>query len=160
MLEALGSHHPVRLTRSQLATLARMKPTSGTFSTYLSNLRNAGYLDERDGQLALAPAGRAALGAGPAFQPLTADQVRDQWRSALRGGARRMLDILLAAHPAAVARTDLARAAGLEPTSGTFSTYLSALRRNGLIQETPQGVVAAAILFQDPTPGGASLLQN
>lgn len=150
MLEAMVSHHPARLTRAQLATLARMKPTSGTFSTYLSNLRQANYLDEQDGFLQATAEGRAALGAGPAYAPLTAAQVRDQWRQAMRAGARRMLDVLVDAHPAAVSRVDLAHAAGLEPTSGTFSTYLSNLRRNGLVQETAQGVMAASILFQDP----------
>lgn len=41
-----------------------MKPTSGTFSTYLSNLRVAGYLDEQDGLLQLTDDGRTALDAG------------------------------------------------------------------------------------------------
>lgn len=89
-------------------------------------------------RLQLTPEGRAALGAAPAFSPLTADQVRDQWRQAMRAGARRMLDTLIEAYPAAMARADLAGAAGLEPTSGTFSTYLSNLRRNGLVHETAE----------------------
>jgi len=150
MLEAMVSHHPARLTRAQLATLARMKSTSGTFSTYLSNLRQAGYLDERDGYLEATADGRAVLGAGPAFAPLTATQVRDQWRQAMRAGARRILDTLVDAYPASVTRVELAHAAGLEPTSGTFSTYLSNLRRNGLVHETTEGLTAAAIQFQDP----------
>lgn len=62
----------------------------------------------------------------------------------MRAGARRMLDTLIEVYPHAMSRTDLAGAAGLEPTSasGTFSTYLSNLPRNELVHETSEGPTA------------------
>lgn len=94
MLTALASHHPARITRTQLATLARMKPSSGTYSTYLSDLRRHHYVEECDGALTITAAGRAAANAGVPDAPMTAEQVREQWRGVLRAGARRMLDTL------------------------------------------------------------------
>ncbi|MGI6797674.1 hypothetical protein [Gordonia sihwensis] len=38
---------------------------------------------------------------------------------------------------------ELAQRAGLEVTAGTFSTYLSDLRRNGPIEVGPTGEIAA-----------------
>lgn len=149
MLEVMGAHHPSRLTRAQLATLARMKSTSGTFSTYLSNLRRSGLLAEQDRLLEITDAGLATLGVDR-IAPISAAQVRDQWRHAMRAGARRMLDVLIDRYPAGISRDDLALAVDLEATSGTFSTYLSNLRSNGLTTESAGQITADPILFQEP----------
>lgn len=141
---------PASPARSWLATLSRMKSTSGTFSTYLSNLRRTGYLDEQDRFLEITRTGLAAAGVDPAV-PITAAQVREQWRTAMRAGARRMLDVLIDSYPDGITRTDLAGAVDMEPTSGTFSTYLSNLRSNGLITDTGGLIAADPILFQEPT---------
>lgn len=41
----------------------------------------------------------------------------------------------------------------MTPTSGTFSTYLLTLRRNGLLAEDGAGVRANDVLFRTPTSG-------
>lgn len=150
MLEVLGAHHPDRLTRAQLATLARMKSTSGTFSTYLSNLRRGKLLDEHDRLLEITDSGLETLGAN---RPdlITATQVQDQWRQAMRAGARRMLDVLIDRYPSGISRADLAQAVDMEVSSGTFSTYLSNLRSNGLTTEAGGQITADPILFKEPT---------
>lgn len=43
-----------------------------------------------------------------------------------------MLDVLIAFYPEALTRDELAQRVGYEVAGGTFNTYLSALRRNGL----------------------------
>jgi uncharacterized protein len=155
MLQALAAYHPVRLTRAQLATVARMKATGGTFSTYLSRLRTSGLLDELDGQLQLTEAGRARAGV-ESHPARTAAELRDEWRRALHGGAARMFDALVEAYPEGLTRSALADAVGMEVSGGTFSTYLSRLRSNGLITTTPTEAIANATLFLEPAATGGA----
>lgn len=54
---------------------------------------------------------------------------------ALKAGARRMLEVLARFHPGTMTRSQVATAAGIKKTGGTFSTYWSTLRRLGLIVE-------------------------
>lgn len=58
-----------------------------------------------------------------------------------------MLDARIAARPEPMTRAELTAAAGLEPSGGTFGTYLSALRRNGLADVEDDAVRAAEVLF-------------
>jgi Helicase HerA, central domain len=146
MLAVLARQHPVKVTRAQLATLAKLKVTGGTFGTYFSVLRRAGLITEDGGFVVLTEAGFAAAGATPAT-PITPDELRETWRGALKAGARNMLDVLLERWPDPVDRQALADAVGLEVTGGTFGTYLSTLRRNGLAVEDPPGAVHAADVF-------------
>jgi hypothetical protein len=152
MLAAMGSYHPVSLTRAQLATVSKMKSTGGTYSTYLSNLRAGGMFEEVDGRLRLTAAGLAALGTTRAT-PLTAQDVREQWRGSLRAGAARMFDVLVELYPAPCTRAELAGAVDMEPSGGTFSTYLSILRSNGLVVTRGSEVVASPTLFLEPGAG-------
>jgi len=151
MLHTLAQHDPMRVTRAQLATLSRFKVTGGTFSTYFSTLRRAGLITEHAGLIGLADAGRAAAGVSAAAPASTAELL-EQWRGALKAGARTMLDLLIDAHPAALTRDELANRAGYEPTGGTFNTYLSTLRRNGLADITADTVRANDVLFLAATP--------
>lgn len=150
MLLAAAEHHPTRLTRAQLATLAKMRATGGTFGTYLSTLRRHGLIVERDRLLEVTPAGLAEAGVGRAGPPATAAQVRDRWRAALKAGAARMFDELVAAYPYGRTREDLAAKVGMEASGGTFGTYLSTLRRNGLVAIDGEWVMATEILFKEP----------
>ncbi|MER7078260.1 hypothetical protein SAMN02982929_00071 [Saccharopolyspora kobensis] len=132
MIGVLVGHR--RLTRSQLATLSVLSPNSGTFSTYLSRLRSRKLITiDGDGFVALTERGRRSAGVR-SVKPLTKEKIRNQWLSVFRGGARRMLEVLLEAGSVGLSRDELARKAGLKPTSGTYSTYLAKLRDNGLIE--------------------------
>jgi len=64
-----------------------------------------------------------------------------------------MLDLLIDAHPDALTPDELAQRAGYEISSGTFNTYLSTLRRNGLAEVTGDTVRADDVLFLAATPG-------
>lgn len=146
MLEAVASLHPMPLTRAQVGTLAKVKRTGGTYSTYLGVLKQHGLLIEEGDRLMITQAGFDELGtAVPA--PATADQLRELWRDRLKAGARRMLDILIARHPDWVTRADLADAAEITMSGGTFSTYLGMLRTAGLIDEADGQVRAGDVLF-------------
>jgi hypothetical protein len=149
----MGSYHPVTLTRAQLATVSKMKSTGGTYSTYLSNLRTNGLLEEADGRLRLTDTGLEMVGGPARGTTLTALQVREQWRASLRAGAARMFDVVIDLYPSSCTRADLAAAVDMEPTGGTFSTYLSILRSNGLVETHGSEVVASDTLFLEPGDG-------
>jgi len=149
ILETLARHHPTRMTRAQLGTLAKFKVTGGTFTTYWGVLKRAGYVEESGGDVGITPAGLDFVGVVPA-EPLSTEQVLDMWRGALKAGARRMLDVLVDAYPEQVEREALAAAVEMTATGGTFTTYLGTLRRNGLVEVTGSRVQAADALLMGP----------
>ena len=144
MVEALGRMAPLRLTTSQWGTVAHLKTTGGTWSTYLSDIRRAGFVDEGPAGWTLTDAGFDYLGGRP--DPMTAAELQDHYRSILRAGAVKMLDALLEAHPDGLTRGQLGAAADIAITGGTFSTYLSDLVRNGLAEKHTDVIVAADLL--------------
>lgn len=145
ILDALRMRHPLTMTRQQVATLARLKPSSGTFNTYWGHLKRDGLLVEVGNEVSLTDAGFAAIGNSRPGTPQTPEDVRAMWRSVLRAGEVRMLDALLEARPGWLSRANLAAQAGLEPTSGTFNTYLGTLRRNGLVEVLGSQVKASDV---------------
>lgn len=145
MLTVLGQFHPRPLTRDQLATLAQVT-RGGTFSSYLSSLNIAGYIDTNDRDVALTQTGLDAAGDAVAEQPMTTEQLVAAYSRKLKSGARRMLDLLVAAYPSGYTRNDLSDAAEVS-RGGTFSSYLSSLVTNGLAEATRDEVKASPSLF-------------
>lgn len=152
MLESLGRMAPLHLTRAQWGTVAKIKSTSGTFSTYLGELRRAGLVEEDAAGFTLTDAGFDYLGGRPA--PMTAAELQQYYLSMLRAGAARMLTAVMQAYPGGLTREEISAAAGVTASSGTFSTYLGELRRNGLIEQRGAQFVAREILMH-----GASAAQ-
>jgi uncharacterized protein len=75
--------------------------------------------------------------------------VVNQWKKALGSGPSKMIDVLLKAHPSAMDRANLADKVGIVATGGTFQTYLSRLKSNGLIEILGRKVKASQTLFLD-----------
>ncbi|PZT93858.1 MAG: hypothetical protein DI630_26575 [Gordonia sp. (in: high G+C Gram-positive bacteria)] len=150
MLTALGRMAPLRLTRTQWGTVAKMKSTGGTFSTYLGELRRAGLVEENQAGFTLTAAGFAHIGGQPA--PLTASELQDHYLTILRAGAARMLRAVIDTYPDTLTREQLGEAAGITSSAGTFSTYLGELRRNGLITVDRGHIRATDILIHGAHP--------
>ena len=55
----------------------------------------------------------------------------------LLAGERKMLQVLAQFHPGARTKSQLGTLSGYSPSGGTFGTYLSSLRKKGLVQEGP-----------------------
>jgi uncharacterized coiled-coil protein SlyX len=146
ILEQLARHHPMRFTKAQIGTLVGMKVSGGTFNTYWSVLRRAGYIDEQGDDFGITPAGLERTGVVPTA-PATTEEMVEMWRARLKAGARRMLDILVEHYPQALAKDDLAAELDMEPSGGTFNTYVSTLRRNGLAEVDGGMVTASDTLF-------------
>ena len=139
ILQAVARAHPLVYTRSQIAVLAQMKKSGGTFGTYWSNLKKAGYITEADdgAPVHITDAGLERAGIDPDENV----DVLEMWRSKLKAGNRKMLDYLVA-NPGWHDRADLAEAIDMEPSGGTFGTYLSILNKNGLVEVEGKGDTA------------------
>jgi hypothetical protein len=141
ILEALARHHPMVFTRAQVGTLTGFK-ISGGRSAHWSVLKRAGYIEERGDQVGATQAGLDVAGVAPST-PATTEEMLELWRSRLKSGARQMLDVLVAAYPDAISLDTLAEAVAMVRSGGTFGTYISTLRRNGLA-ETSDGTIRAS----------------
>jgi hypothetical protein len=146
ILETFARHYPMRMTRSQLGTLARFKITGGTFLTYFSQLKRLGYLEEAGGEIWITRDGLDYIGEVPT-EPMSTEELLEQWRTVLKAGARKMLDELVAVYPALLSRDELAARTDMTVTGGTFMTYLATLRRNGLVEVEEADVRASDTLF-------------
>lgn len=135
MLDVLVSRSPMRLTEAQWATLAGMKRSGGTWGTYKSRLRVAGMI-EQDGQYFRASDKAMDLFGGSAAPP--GDAI-GEWKRKLGSGPARMIDALLEHGP--LERERLAEVCGLTANAGTFGTYLSRLRSNGLVRDCEGRIV-------------------
>ena len=96
--------------------------------------------------MTVTPAGLAFAGVTEP-NPMGTEEMLEMWRGALKKGARDMLDVLVARYPHTLTREALAEAVEMEVTGGTFGTYLSTLRRNGLVEVDGATVAAADTLF-------------
>lgn len=148
MLQVLASRYPMKLTRSQLATIADVKKSGGSFRTYLSSLRTQGLIQE-EGDLIQATQSGIEMVGEDIQKVQSAEEVIQMWKGKLQGGSRRMFDVILDAYPESISRFDLSQAASVELSGGSFRTYLSMLKSNGLIETQGNLVKASDTLFID-----------
>lgn len=147
MLQAIAASHADGLTWRQIATLAQMKHSGGSFSTYKSALRTHGCIDERGERVYLTELGHQL--AGDVAAPVTGADLVAFWKPKLSGKAKQMLEVVVALGPSgAISRSDLAQAVEMEAGGGSFSTYLSALRSNGLVEDRDGGLGPAEVFFR------------
>lgn len=147
MLAVLATRAPQPVTRHQLATLAGYNAKGGTFRTYLSVLRREALIVEQGDFVTLTSAGHQA--APDVTRAVTTEDLVELWGAKFDRGARRMLEVLVEQTQAGhtLTRDELGQLTGYDVAGGTFRTYLSALRRNGLLEERPNGVQASRTLF-------------
>lgn len=139
-LQILVDRAPAAFTEAQWATLAGMKRTGGTWATYKSRLKQNGFIEDT------ASGWRATAFALQTLdrRPLQGSAL-DQWRAALGTGPSKLIDILEAA-TGPMSRDALAEAAGMTATGGTFATYLSRLKSNGVAEKWTDGWRLAEVL--------------
>lgn len=139
-------------TRAELADAARqIRDLTEVLTTLAGNITTA---------MTNHPSNGAALGtesnpvahkrSAPVIAPPPrTDQPADSIK--LRAGALRMLRVMGDHYPARLSRAQLATLSHMKVSGGTFGTYLSTLRRNGLVTEQNDGAIAAdPVLFRQP----------
>lgn len=151
-LKALATRPEQRVTKSQLATLARMKASGGSFGTYMSILRTAGFIADDGKFFQITQEGMDYLGADIPPAPQSSEEILQQWLSAksIGGKAKDMLILLWNKRnngEPGLSRQDLADTVGMEAAGGSYGTYLSTLRSNGLIVERDGAFEASDALF-------------
>jgi hypothetical protein len=146
MLVALAQYAE-GLSDSKLAILSGITKRGGSFRTYLSKLRMAGYVSGGRDRLVITTAGVQAAGD---FDPLpTGPELIAYWQRDLGdSGARKLFDALVAAYPRGLSRQDAADAAGMTLGGGSFRTYLSKLKVKGLIAGSGGEFTASSDLFK------------
>jgi hypothetical protein len=145
MLQELAAKAPAGYTKSQLGALCRIKAKGSTFSSYLSNLRQAGFVDERGDQLFASEKGLAQFTTRPT--PMMREEVIERWKRVLKAGARKMLDIIIEAGSEGIHRASLADLVNIDVGGSTFSSYVSNLNTSGLIVERNKRIYANDVLF-------------
>lgn len=149
MIKALASRNDA-LTRQQLATMADVKVSGGSFTTYLSRLKNDQLIVVEGDKISLTTRGMEyATSLGDMKIGMSAADVRNMWLGKMTGGANRMLSFLIEQYPNEVSKEMLAEVSGVALSGGSFTTYLSRLKGNGLIEVDPSGVKASATLFDE-----------
>lgn len=147
MLRVLAQRYPAKFTRAQWGTLAGLAHRGGTFSTYLSRLRVAGLIEEQAGLFACTEEGLNAVGE-ISKAPAMSSEILAMWEKAVGpGAAGKLLRCVAEANGEAMSREELAMRCGITASGGTFGTYLSRLRSNGLIEENGDLVKVAPILL-------------
>jgi hypothetical protein len=147
MLQAIATSHADGLTWRQVAQLSGMKASGGSFGTYKSALRSHGCVEERGGLVFLTDAGSAF--AGDPGAPMSGPELLEYWQQKLPGKAKDMLREVWAVGPrGSITRAALAETVGMEAAGGSFGTYLSSLRSNGLVEDGPDGLTAAEVFFR------------
>lgn len=145
-LEAIGI---ADANKTQLALFAEASPRSSSYTNNLGTLRTSGLIAYPGPQrVALTAAGRACADASAA--PTSTAELHDFVYGLVGGAKGRLLEVLIAESPRAVAKAELAERAGASATSSSFSNNLGSLRSLGLVDYPQPGYVAALpVLFLD-----------
>lgn len=146
-LALLAAAYPAGYTEAQWASLAGFKRTGGTWSTYKSRLRTKAAVEQRGDLWFATEAGVDAIGGDIPTMPRTPEERLAMWKSKI-AGVGPMLDFLFNYYPAPASRDFIADNLGMAAGGGTFGTYLSRLRSNGLLEESSKGMfrISSAIM--------------
>lgn len=146
IVEELVARYPATWTRPQIGALTHFAHRGGTFTTYLGELKRRGLVLEHNGVLSASETAVELLGRS-VRAPATHEEMMARWRQSLRSGNYRMLEAVVEAGAQGLSRDELAGRLDMTASGGTFGTYLSVLRRNGLVDERSGLVVATEVLW-------------
>jgi len=146
MLKAVAMYHPNEVSKNQVATLAGFSVSGGTFNTYLSELKRLDWINLQGDFISITNEGLQNVGQ---VESLSTDPEKliEMWCSKFREGVGKMLRVITACYPYRISKIELAEKSGFSVEGGTFNTYLSELRRNGLIKIKGEDIIATKELF-------------
>lgn len=136
LCEALGSAELVNipsLSRTWLAIVARVSPTSSSYRRNVSALEQAGLVHfPTPGDVALTTQGRMSV-SGAIVQQVSTASLLDGLQKIYEPARYRILLALVEASGEWMGREELAAAAAQSPTSSAYRSHLSNLRQLGLV---------------------------
>lgn len=140
-LEAFGM---AQAPRETVAVFAEASPTSSAYMNNLGALRGLGAIDyPSPGDVTLTELGRA-MARVPDHHSMGLRDIHEAWLSAVTNPQAAILRALIAAHPKAMTREDLAEEAGASVTSSAYMNNLGALRTLSAIEYPARGTVRAS----------------
>lgn len=128
MLNWLSGASPEGLSKQRLATLSGFAVSGGTFNTYISELKRNGWITGTD---ILVITKEGEQNATPETIP-NGEELLQLWKSKFRAGAGSILEYVF--KTSSTSKEEIGSILNFEITGGTFNTYLSELKRNGLIK--------------------------
>ena len=130
------------MTRGQIAARVGIKKKGSTFSAYMSRLRTAGLIEEREGLIFASELGASSVGeVEPLPQP--GPDLARSWARKLPGTGP-IVESLLASHPAWRERAEIADEMNINPGGSTLSAYISRLSTAGVIEKSGQSIRLSA----------------
>lgn len=144
ILTVLASRYPMKFTKAQLATLSKFKVTGGSYNTYLSALRTRGFISQDGSFINITEEGLQEVGTVPPAPQTTEENIK-MWMDNLKPGAQKLFQAIL--DHSGLTREELAEYIGMTYTGGSFNTYLSMLRSNGLIEMDGSLIKPSPTLF-------------
>ena len=148
ILNAIAQFDPKEISIYQAGTFAGYSVGSGTWTNYISLLRKNYLINKTGKMLSLTDQGREKT---RDITPLPTDSnsLLNIWKQKLPAGPAKILQVLFDEYPNAIDRTELAQRSGYAYGSGTWTNYISILRRNHLIEQEDQSFKATKTLFPD-----------
>jgi len=148
ILNAIAQFDPKEISIYQAGTFAGYSVGSGTWTNYISILRKAFLINKSGKMLSLTDQGREKT---RDITPLPTDSnsLLNIWKQKLPAGPAKILQVLFDEYPNSIERTELAERSGYAYGSGTWTNYISILRRNHLIEQEEQNIKATKTLFPD-----------
>jgi hypothetical protein len=143
-LEALGL---ADLHKTQVAAVAGVSPTSGSYANNLDRLRTSGLIDyPQPAFIQFTEEGRRQ--ARPVTSSTSLDDLHQAWLAIVTNPQRKILGELIAAYPRAIKKDDLANLIEVSADSGSYANNLGRLRTLGAIDYPKPGYVRAKdVLF-------------
>ena len=124
--------HPNKITRARMGAISGLSFKSGTFTTYIATLKRNGLIIGEGNNFNITEEGLEVTGDVEQI-PTDPESLVNMWMNIVKGGASRMLRVLANNYPNQITREELGIEAEISSTSGTFTTYIATLKRNGLI---------------------------
>lgn len=148
MLKVAAMYHPGTVTKLRMAALARLSHSSGSFATYLSTLKKDGLLTGDGSEFLITDEGKKQAGTVDEL-PTDPQELIDLWCGIVgkESGAARILKVLGNKYPKDLTKQEVGELVGMSYSSGSFATYLSTLKRNGLIEVRGQQLRIAEELY-------------
>ena len=143
MLNAVAMFKEV--SRNRVKTISGIS-SQGTFSTYVQDLKRAGYIEISGNNFIITDEGMGFIG-NPKELPTDTESLISLWSQHLKSGAIRMLRICVENYPNFITRQALQDESGIT-SQGTFSTYIQDLKRNQLIKIVGSEITASEELFE------------
>jgi uncharacterized protein len=154
LAELLDLTNSDSVSKEQLAAWSSYSPQGGGYGNVLGALRAAGMLDYGGLGIVITAAGRDL--AKPSDVEISNAAMLDRAKGILKPAEAKILEVIHAAYPEAIAKEQIAEQTGYTASGGGFGNYLGHMRTLGFITYTGGGCRCADWMFIEKGNGAAA----